>query len=237
MDYVLDTHIHTISSGHAYSTLTENAAAAREAGMRLIAITDHGPMTPGSANYLYFLNFKAVPRFVVGVEILAGVELSMLNDKGDLDLGNDVLRHLDLVIASFHGVCMEPIGVDGHTRALVNTMKNPYVRVIGHLCDPTYPFHVEEVVRAAKETGTIIELNNNCLKPGSRRLDREAALHMYRLCNELNVHMVAASDAHYHAGVGKLDHAKAFADEAGIKEELILNTNLERFKAVLKEGK
>ena len=58
MDYVLDTHIHTISSGHAYSTLTETAAGARGAGMGLTAITAPGPMTPGSANSLYFLTFR-----------------------------------------------------------------------------------------------------------------------------------------------------------------------------------
>jgi len=237
MDYLLDTHIHTISSGHAYSTLTENAAAARLAGMALIAITDHGPLTPGSAHELYFMNFKAVPAVVEGVEVLCGVELSILNARGELDLRDEVIRHLDLVIASFHGVCMAPIGADGHTEALVNAMKNPHVRVLGHLCDPTYPFHVEEVVRAARDTGTIIELNNNCLKPGSRRLDRAAALRMYRLCNELGVNVVAASDAHHHSAVGRLEHAKAMAQEAGIRQELILNTSPARFKDILSQGK
>ena len=32
MTYVMDMHTHTIASGHAYSTLQENIAAAKEKG-------------------------------------------------------------------------------------------------------------------------------------------------------------------------------------------------------------
>ena len=37
---ILDTHTHTLASGHAYSTIRENAHAAAEKGLELLAITD-----------------------------------------------------------------------------------------------------------------------------------------------------------------------------------------------------
>lgn len=53
-NYILDAHCHTISSGHAYSTVTECAKAASEKGLKLIAITDHAPKMPGSCGFLHF---------------------------------------------------------------------------------------------------------------------------------------------------------------------------------------
>ena len=43
MSYTIkcDTHTHTLFSKHAYSTIEENVRAAAEAGMELLASTDH----------------------------------------------------------------------------------------------------------------------------------------------------------------------------------------------------
>ena len=62
MQYVLDTHTHTIASGHAYSTISEMAQAAADKGLELLAITEHAPMMPGSCQQIYFSNLVVVPR-------------------------------------------------------------------------------------------------------------------------------------------------------------------------------
>ena len=41
-----DTHSHTIASGHAYSTIREMARAGAEAGLEVLAITEHAPTMP-----------------------------------------------------------------------------------------------------------------------------------------------------------------------------------------------
>ena len=41
--FEVDTHCHTIASGHAYSIIVENAQEAAKKGLKMIAITDHGP--------------------------------------------------------------------------------------------------------------------------------------------------------------------------------------------------
>ena len=41
--YVVDIHTHSVISQHAYSTIDENARAAKQKGLKLIAMTDHAP--------------------------------------------------------------------------------------------------------------------------------------------------------------------------------------------------
>jgi len=47
MNLLLDTHTHTVASGHAYGTIMENAKEASKKGLKLICMTDHGPKMPG----------------------------------------------------------------------------------------------------------------------------------------------------------------------------------------------
>ena len=46
MDLILDTHTHTIASGHAYNTINEMVRSAADKGLKLLGITDHAPMMP-----------------------------------------------------------------------------------------------------------------------------------------------------------------------------------------------
>ena len=43
MEFRLDSHTHTLASGHAYCTLLEMVRAAADRGLELICITDHAP--------------------------------------------------------------------------------------------------------------------------------------------------------------------------------------------------
>lgn len=48
MNVVVDTHTHTLASGHAYSTIIENAQSAQNKGLKLLCTTDHAPEMPGA---------------------------------------------------------------------------------------------------------------------------------------------------------------------------------------------
>ena len=52
MKYTIDTHTHTLVSGHAYNTIDEMAAYAAGIGVTHLAITDHAPKMPGRAGIL-----------------------------------------------------------------------------------------------------------------------------------------------------------------------------------------
>jgi len=69
-----DLHLHTIASGHGYSTIKENIEEARKRGLKTIAITDHGLNMPGAPPVCYFTNMISLPQTMQGVEVLRGVE-------------------------------------------------------------------------------------------------------------------------------------------------------------------
>lgn len=50
----IDTHTHTLASGHAYNTMNEMAKAAADKGLKGLAITEHAPEMPGPVIYTIF---------------------------------------------------------------------------------------------------------------------------------------------------------------------------------------
>ena len=105
MKIVLDTHAHTLASGHAYNTIREMAKAAADKGLEAIALTDHAPDMPGSCHLFYFQNLRVVPRNQCGVKLFLGTEANILDENGSVDLPDSVLAEMDLVIASIHPPC------------------------------------------------------------------------------------------------------------------------------------
>ena len=97
-----DLHCHTVASTHAYSTVIELAEQAKQAGIEVIAITDHSPAIPDAPHIWHFENIKTIPRIINGVKILYGVEANILNLKGELDMPERLLKRLDIVVASIH---------------------------------------------------------------------------------------------------------------------------------------
>lgn len=234
MKYILDTHCHSISSGHAYSSITENIEYAKKIGLKLLAITDHAPKMPGSCGMLHFLNLNVLPNEIDGIEILKGVELNILDEEGNVDLPTKILENLDLRIASLHPPCIEPMDIEKNTNAVINAMKNKFVNIIGHLGDPRYLINIEEVVKTAKETNTLIELNNSSLSPKNRRAGgSEIILEILKECKNQNVHIVLGSDAHYHTYIGNFENAIKLLKECQFPEELIVNTSVEKLKSFL----
>jgi len=230
---VLDIHIHTIASGHAYSTVTEYAREAAAKGLELIAVTDHSPAMPGAANKFYFINMRVLPRRLNGVEILRGVELNILDPEGTVDLGPGVISRLDFAIASIHTPCFKG-NLDDYTEVFINAMKNPHVKVIGHVCDPRYLFDMDEFIRAAEAYGVYPEVNNASLKPGSSRFGGDELLRRFLgLCVKRGLPVCLGSDAHYHGDVGNFDSAVKLLQECEVPERLVLNTSVEKFKEAL----
>ena len=230
MQFILDVHCHTVNSGHAYSTVTENAAHGAGVGLTHIGIADHGPGMPAGAHLYNFTNIWVLPEFMHGVRVLKGAEANIISDTGKLDLPSDVLKKLDFVIASFHRGSFPPIDRDTHTRAMIMAMENPNMHILGHPGDCWFDIDAEAVVRAAARTGTVIEINNASLNPGSVRYHGDSSLRQILFfCKKFNTKVLASSDAHYHTYVGDLARAKQLIEESGIDEYLVLNTSAERF--------
>lgn len=236
MKLLMDTHTHSIASGHAYSTVDENLRWAAEKGLKLVALTDHAPAMKCTTSHAYFANLHVLPRELHGVRLLRGIELNIIDFDGTVDMDEKVLSRLDLGIASLHRPCLTPGSKKENTAALTKVMENPYVDIIGHPGDPRYDMDFKEVFRAAKETGTLLEINNASLIPGGfRDGSRENVKEILRMSMTEGVPVVLGSDAHFYTGIGDFSHALALLKEVGFPEELVLNADPERFLANLKK--
>ena len=144
----LDLHTHTVVSGHAYSTLNENIAAAREHGLTIYGVSDHTPKMPGSTHLFYFRNLHVVPEFVQGIRVLKGAELNVMDVEGHVDLDESTLKMLDYAIASLHVPCFGTAHTEAeNTQAMINAVQDPYVKILGHPDDSrAYPIDQGAVV-------------------------------------------------------------------------------------------
>ncbi len=168
-----DLHMHTTATD-GKNSIEEMAAAAREIGLKYIAITDHSKRV-AMANGLDEerlldqwaaiddINEKAKDNFV----ILKGIECDIL-ENGDMDLPDQVLAQGDWIIASVHYGQSQPR--QQITDRIVGAIRNPHVTMVAH---PTgrllnkreaYDVDIEAVFQAAKETGTLLELNANPIR-------------------------------------------------------------------------
>jgi putative hydrolase len=225
-----DLHTHTISSGHAYSTLDELARAAKQKGLKLIAITDHGPNMPGGPHEYYFGNMVILPRKISGVDILKGIEANILND-GKLDLSENTLQQLDFVTAGIHADTGHTMKTrEEFTEATIKAMENPLVKMITHPVNVKFPVDIEKIVYAARENGVILEVNASSysiLKRTQRGI-MTLDIKMCKLSKKYGVPLALNSDAHYQAEVGDITALKEIIEKAHLTEREIINTSRER---------
>lgn len=229
---VIDLHTHSISSGHAYSSVQEIAIEAYRNGMKMFALTDHGPELIGAPTLYHFGNLKIIPNELYGVRVIKGVEANILDKSGNIDIPDYLLGRLDYVIASLHDACIEYSTIEENTKAVINAMKNPYVDTIGHPGNPKYQVDINKVVEAAKEYGKFIEINEGTFFV--RRGSEENCMNFAIACKKLGVGIACGSDSHFSFSVGKFDNVYKLLNEAGIPEELVLNTSVEKFEKHLK---
>lgn len=232
--FKLDVHTHTVASGHAYSTIIENARVAKEKGLEVLGMSDHAPALPGSAYLFAINNLKILPDVIEGVRILKGVEANIISYNGDIDLSPREVANLDYVIASLHIPCINPGSKSENTKAIIGAMKNPAVKIIGHPDDDRYPKDFVEIVKAAKHYNKLIELNNTSLNPnGFRSNARDIILHYLDLCAKEGVRIICNSDAHFAYDVGNFSYCQEVLEASGFPKELVINHNTEEFLAFI----
>lgn len=235
--YKIDMHTHTIASGHAYSTITENAHYAASIGIEYLGMTDHAPNMPGSCGPLHFLNLNVIPDYIEGVRILKGTEFNIMDYEGKLDksIRKKIMKSFDIAIASLHIPCISPGTVEENTSALVNAINNPFVNIIGHPGDPRYPIDIKKVVSAARDTQTLLELNNSSFNPANGRAGGEViAIEMLKECKRQGLPIILGSDSHYHTYIGNFERCEKLIAEAEMPQELIINYSTEQFDSFLK---
>lgn len=232
MKIIADTHVHTIASEHAYSTVMENLIEAKKKGLRFICFTDHTGKIVGAPTDAYFACLRVgLPDEFDGVYIIRGCEVNILDENGTLDLPTSLLDQLEWVIASVHGVLTKPMTVEQSTKMWLNIAQNPHIDVIGHCGDDSFRFDYERVIPEFAKYGKIVEINAASYR--SRPTSVKNCVEVARLCAKHGVSMVLSSDAHFAGNVGEVSEAMRIIHDAGVPDELIVNADAERFASRL----
>lgn len=177
-----DYHTHTPFS-HGKNTVAENVFAAKEKGLKAIAIADHG-----FSHLAFGLRRKDVVRLRAettsaekeyGVKVYVGVEANVLGESGKTDLRKKDYENFDVFLCGYHLLVATDKPADffqmlvrnslkikasggivrRNTRAYLNAIKNNPLDAVTHL---TYRFPCDtlEVAKCAADYGTYIELNS-----------------------------------------------------------------------------
>ncbi len=214
----------TWSDGRA--ELGEMARAARDKGYDYIAITDHSQglgivqgLTPERVREqraeIDQLNAELAP-----FRVLAGIEVEIRVD-GSLALPDDVLEALDIVLASVHSGMRQDR--ETMTTRVVTAMHHPHVDIIAH---PTgrlinqrerLNLSFDAVLRAAQETGTILEINAS-----AERLDLDGE--HARAAIEAGVLLSLGTDAHSVGGLDAMPLGVAMARRGWAAAKHVINT-------------
>ena len=225
MRLVADLHVHTVASGHAYSTVKEIVQAAAGRELAMIALTDHGPGLPGGAHAYHFSNLRVVPDSLCGVRVLKGVEANVMDRAGRLDLDDLRLGKLDIVAVGLHTVCSPYGSVAENTEMMLAALRGPFIDVLVHPGNPEYLIDEEAVVREAALRGVALEVNNSSLTV-ARRGSLPHCDNIVRLAGQYGAKLIVGSDSHFFESVGEFDAAAKLLKKHGIPEEQVVNASI-----------
>jgi DNA polymerase (family 10) len=220
-----DLHAHTKETdGHA--SLKEMADAAKAHGYDYLAITDHSKkvtMARGLDAKRLAEQIKEIDRLngkLKDIVILKGIEVDILED-GSLDLGDDILKELDLTVCSVH--YHRKLSKKKMTERIIRAMDNPYFNIFAHptgrLINERNPYEIdlERIMEAAKERGCYLEVNAH---PDRLDLtDRHC-----KMAKDMGLKLAVSTDAH---SVADLDFIRYGLDQARrgwLEADDIINT-------------
>lgn len=220
-----DLHTHT-SASDGSATLAEMAAAAREQGLKYLAITDHSKrvsMANGLDAARLRKQWKEIDRLNRDFDdfvLLKGIECDIL-EKGGMDLADDVLAEADWVVASVHYGQNQPR--EQITERILGALENPHVAIIAHptgrLINRREPYAVdlEQVFAAAKKHRKFLELNANPARLDLDDVNCAAA-------KRHGILITISSDAHSPAGIDVLRYGVIQARRGGLTAADVTNT-------------
>jgi putative hydrolase len=225
--YQVDLHAHTIASTHAFSTVNEYFAEAAARGMKLFAITDHGPEMQDAPHEWHFGNMPILPRIVNGVGLLYGIEANIKNKQGETDCNEKIARHLDIILAGFHEPVLEPQSLEDNTEAMITTIRSGKVQIITHPGNPKYPIDIKAVAQAAKECNVALEMNNSSFLH-SRAGSKKNCIEIAKAVKEAGGWVALGSDSHHVSYLGRFDEVVEMLKSIDFPESRILNTTPRR---------
>lgn len=208
------------------NTMEEMAREGERMGYGYLSISDHTKslaMTHGSDEARLRKQIKEIEKLnkkMKSIRILKSAEVDIRKD-GTLDLNDEALKRLDVVGVSVHShFRMEKKEM---TERIMRAMNNPNVDILfhptGRLLQKRDPYQVdmERIIKEAKNTGTILEVNAN-----PERLDLKDEY--IRMAMEHGVKLSIDTDAHATIHLRYAEYGIAEARRGWAEAKDIINT-------------
>jgi DNA polymerase (family 10) len=220
-----DLHVHTDWTD-GQNSIEQMAEKAIKKGYEYLAICDHSP-TIGITNGLdekrlsrQIKEIKKLNRKFKKFKLLTGIEVD-IRSNGELDLPDELLKTLDIVVASVHTKFTQP--KEEMTKRIIKAIENPNVDIIAH---PTgrligkrepYDFDMDKILDAAFSNKKIMELNAY-----PERLDLNDI--RCRQAKEIGVKLAISTDAHKEGHLDWIFFGVATARRGWSESEDVINT-------------
>jgi len=224
-----DLHCHSKWDG-GQNTIEEMAETAMARGYQYIGISDHTKFLKiehglderklaQQKREIEKLNSQFAIRNSQ-FKILQGCEANILKD-GSIDISDEALKKLDYAIAGIHSHFKMP--KTEMTERIIKAMKNPYIKIISH---PTgrilkrrdeYQIDIEKILRAARETNTILEINSYPERLDLNDINIKRAI-------EMRIKLVINTDSHRKDQMRYMEYGVAQARRGWAEKKDIINT-------------
>lgn len=250
-DILADMHTHTIASGHAYSTVKENIDAAKAAGLKYLAITDH---YFGNGDELDKKN--EIARIQYGADRWNPFEEDIcILSSAEFNINQEVytfekLKDIPWKPVGLHSwfIDMGITTLDDLYKCFVRAHKNGYnafvhierdlhkIATVFHEIYGTsfnmsdYQMFLYSIVDYAKDNDIWLELNESSIifNDNGDTVDRVKLWLSYAKHKGNKIYL--GSDAHYCKEIGNFENSLKLLNELEYPKELILNCNEKELK-------
>jgi len=212
------------------ASIEDMARAAMARGLEYIAVTDHtrtlfmagGLDERGLSKQAKEIDHINAKLKMEGADftILKGAEVNIMKD-GKLDISDFALEKLDFVGAAIHSSFR--LTREEQTERMIRAMKNPHVEAIFHPTgriihrrDP-YDIDIEKILKAAKTTGTALEIDAYPTRSDLRDVH-------VRMAVKAGVRLIIDTDAHHPDHLDYLDYGVTIARRGWAEKRDVVNT-------------
>lgn len=228
-------HSHTTYSD-GKTSMEEMVKEAIRLGYETYGISDHGYM-----HQFFGVKYEDYPKMrdeidrlqekYPNIKLLLGVEANILDDRGNIDVDDHVLKYVDYVMAGYHfGSKVKNFRglrnhannytkifgsreIDYNTNGLINAMKNNDLFILTHPGDKG-AISTIDVAKAAQQTNTVLEINAH---------HGHLSLHQLMEVKNIDIKFSVGSDAHRPEHLKHISDAIDRAQMAGIDPSRVIN--------------
>lgn len=221
----IDLHIHSIASGHAFSTVQEIIDYSILKGMTHIGIVEHGSSMQGSCHEGYFSMLPEIAdkmkSYIKNLNIYFGVEANIINHNGDLD--SKIEGQNTFVCAGLHE--LTPYSTNNkikNTQTMINAIKNNKIDILVHPLRSQFDIDLLEVASFAIENNVILELNNRVFQNISPQHLNEYKK-LVKLIKQKHHYLIMGSDSHISYDIGNFESVIDKYKYLDLTKDILLN--------------